>query len=63
MEKDLGISYPTVKNRLQQINEVLGHKATQAPKQESVNRIEVLKKLSDGEINLEDALDKLGGLK
>lgn len=53
IEKDLGISYPTVKNKLEQLVESLGY----SPKYDSkVNKKEILAKLSEGEITAEEAV-------
>jgi hypothetical protein len=54
MESILGISYPTVKNRLNSISAALD-KSLQAP---SPNQY-VLEQLSRGEITVEEALEKL----
>lgn len=59
VEKDLGISYPTVKNRLQKIIEGLGY----IPSAEEIkkrNRLETLELLAKGEINVDEALTSLG---
>ena len=53
MEKELGISYPTVKNRLKHIVQQLGY-------QQTPSRTEILKSLSEGSITVDDALKKLG---
>lgn len=59
MEKDLGISYPTVRNKLEEIIVVLGYKAKyNEPK---INKKEILEKLSNGEITSEEALKLLKG--
>jgi len=55
MESLFGISYPTVKNRLNAIAASLD-KSMQAPSP----RAYVLEQLSRGEITVEEALDKLG---
>ena len=57
MEKDLGVSYPTVKNRLKDIIKTLGYKTKN---DDSENRLKILNALSDGEINVKDALKSLG---
>lgn len=54
MEKLFGISYPTVKNRLNSIV-VLLDKTFEAPTSNS----EILARLAKGEINVDDALDQL----
>jgi len=61
VEKELGISYPTVKNRLNQIISNLGIKAKIAPNKEE--RLEILDRLEKGVITLQQALSLLGGRK
>jgi hypothetical protein len=57
MEKDLGISYPTVKGRLKSIINTLGYK----PKNSDLDdRVKILNSLSDGEINVKEAIKSLG---
>ena len=53
MEKDLGISYPTVKNKLKKIAQKLGYQAKKS-------RMEILQDLSDGKIDTQTALKELG---
>ena len=60
MEKDLGISYPTVKSRLKNIIKTLGY---QSANTDSEERINILKALSDGEIDVKEATKRLGELK
>lgn len=57
MEKDLGISYPTVKSRLKNIIKTLGYKAKD---DDPEKRLKILNALSDGEINVKEALKNLG---
>lgn len=52
MEKDLGISYPTVKNKLKQITNKLGYKSKR-------NSTDILKDLAAGQISAEEALKEL----
>lgn len=52
IEKELGISYPTVRNKLDDVIFALGHKVEKP----SVNQKEILEKLSKGEINKDEAL-------
>ena len=58
VEKSLGISYPTVRNRL---DKVLQHLGLQTETHARVNRGEILKKLEDGEISAEEAVELLKG--
>jgi hypothetical protein len=53
VEKELGISYPTVCKRLDLVNELLGNKT--AP----VNRTQVLEQLERGEITVAEATQLL----
>lgn len=68
VERELGISYPTVRGRLDAIVELLGERpapvataeAPAAPKGEG--RKEILHRLNQGEITTEEALRLLKGL-
>jgi len=57
IEKELGISYPTVRNKIDELIAALGYKV----EQQSVytDRKEVLERLSRGEITKEEALKLL----
>lgn len=59
IEKELGISYPTVRSRLENIIEALGYN----PKfdEPKVDKKEVLEKLNSGEISTEEAIKLLQG--
>lgn len=59
IEKELGISYPTVRNKLEDTISALGYN----PKftEPKVDRKEVLEQLSQGEISSEDAIKLLKG--
>lgn len=63
VEKELGISYPTVKNRLEDAANALGYSSTQEyrfPEDEMPGRRkEILDQLENGEISVEEALDLL----
>ena len=59
IEKDLGISYPTVRRNLDQVIEALGYSVK--PAEEDVSKKEILERLSKGEISSEEALRKLKG--
>ncbi|MDH4222617.1 MAG: DUF2089 domain-containing protein [candidate division Zixibacteria bacterium] len=61
VEKELGISYPTVKNRLNLINSRLGIETKVGLSREE--RLEILDKLEQGEITLEQALSLLDAKK
>lgn len=57
MEEMFGISYPTVKNRLNRIAEQLEFVEVNPP----ASKNEVLEQLDKGDITIDDALKKLGG--
>jgi len=57
MEKLFGISYPSVKNRLNKISQQLQFVEVNPPSE----RNEILDLLSSGDITVEEALKKLGG--
>jgi len=55
VENELGISYPTVRNRLDSVLNLLGYKTTERKPSEG----EILDSLSKGEISVEEALELL----
>jgi len=55
IEKELGISYPTVRNKLDEVISSLGYKLEKPV----INQKEILEKLSKGEISKDDALKLL----
>ena len=57
MEKDLGISYPTVKSRLKSIIKTLGYKSKPGDSEE---RVKILGALSEGKIDIKEAIKSLG---
>ncbi len=59
MEKLFGISYPSVKNRLNKISKQLDFVEVNPPQEKN----EVLDQLYRDEITVEEALEKLGGKK
>lgn len=59
MEKMFGVSYPTVKNRLNRISESLEFIEIDPPAPSN----EVLGELDRGEISVDDAIKRLGGKK
>lgn len=59
VEKELKISYPTVRARLDNIISVLGYEEDARSDEESAKREEILKALEQGEINAEEAIRKL----
>lgn len=60
MEKDLGISYPTVKNRLKNIITTLGY---QMQEQSAKSRVKILSDLSQGAISVDEAMKSLREIK
>ncbi|GAB6085989.1 DUF2089 family protein [Alkaliphilus crotonatoxidans] len=56
IEKELGISYPTVRSKLENVIQALGHRSAPVVK---VNKKEILEKLSQGEITAEEAANLL----
>lgn len=59
MEKRFGISYPTIKNRLNQISEKLGFLDISITKNKKTNSQEVLEKLEKGSISADEAIETL----
>jgi len=59
VERELGISYPTVRNRLEQVIESMGYPAQKLNPEESKRRKEILERLNRGEISTEEALKYL----
>src|SRR5277367_6145092 len=53
VEKELGISYPTVCKRLNLVNELLGNNGP------PINRTQILEQLERGEINVQEATQLL----
>jgi len=58
VEKELGISYPTVKNKLEDVAGALGYKRQSEP-EESTRKKEILEKLNSGEISVDEAIELL----
>lgn len=59
IEKELGISYPTVKGKLDNVIKSLGYDAKEEPN--TINKKEILEMLNNGEISSEEALRLLKG--
>lgn len=57
VEKELGISYPTVRSRLDAVIKKLGHDT--GPDAQALRREEILKALESGEITAEQAIAQL----
>ncbi|NLL05793.1 MAG: DUF2089 domain-containing protein [Clostridiaceae bacterium] len=58
MEKELGVSYPTVKNRLEDAAAALGHKPEPQIEEDSKKK-EILEKLNSGELSFDEAMELL----
>jgi hypothetical protein len=58
VERELGISYPTVRGKLDSLLEKLGYQKT-VPRMGKQEKLEILAKLESGEISSEDALKLL----
>jgi len=56
VEKELGISYPTVRNRLEALIRALGYEVPEEPKMAPDRRKEILARLERGEIDSEEAI-------
>ncbi|MBS3787218.1 DUF2089 domain-containing protein [Candidatus Bipolaricaulota bacterium] len=60
VEEEMGISYPTVRKKLDEVIEALGYRPEKSPDNEAVKkRNEVLDALDDGEIDFEEAKNRL----
>lgn len=59
MEEELGISYPTVRNRLNQVIRALGYEVHEEPSPSSEQRKAILEQLAAGEITSEEAIKLL----
>lgn len=58
VEKELGVSYPTVKNRLEDAAGALGYKTAPEP-EDPEKKKQVLDRLNSGEITVEEAIELL----
>lgn len=59
VEKELGISYPTVRARLDGVLQKLGYEKDTREEEEALKREAVLKALEQGDITAEEAIAKL----
>ncbi len=59
IEKELGISYPTVRGKLENVIEALGYDPKET--QPVVDKKSILEKLNQGEISSDEALELLQG--
>lgn len=60
VERELGISYPTVRSRLDAVIRALGFVANAEPDRATERRKEILRELAEGRIAPEDAAALLG---
>ena len=56
VEREMGISYPTVKGKLNDVIKALGYSVAE---ESSTNVNEVIKELEKGSINIEEAIKKI----
>ncbi|MDY0210853.1 MAG: DUF2089 domain-containing protein [Acholeplasma sp.] len=61
IEKELGISYPTVKKNLEDVSQALGYKV-ETPKEDE-KRIDIFEKIRTGKLSIEAAEELLKKLK
>lgn len=61
IEKEMGISYPTVRNKLEDLIEAMGYRPKYS--EPKINQKEVLERLNKGEISSEEAIKLLRGEK
>ncbi len=59
VERELGISYPTVRSRLDAVIRALGFPSQAGPDREAERRKEILRELADGRIAPDDAAQLL----
>lgn len=57
VERELGISYPTVRGRLEELLRLIGEGTTPVPP--SQDRVQVLQDLRDGKISQDEAMERL----
>ena len=62
VEKALGISYPTVRRKLDGVIEKLGLSASRSEEEIKLERQKVFQRLSDGEITADEAVELIKGL-
>lgn len=59
-EKDLGVSYPTIRRILNEILDSLGYSSS-SEEEPSTNQKEIIKRLENGEITVKEATELLKG--
>jgi hypothetical protein len=60
VERRLGISYPTVRSRLEAVQRALGLPDLAAGEEDKPDLSEILSRVESGELSVDDAVDKLG---
>lgn len=60
VERELGISYPTVRSRLERVIKALGYEVEE-DKPEPIDKMSVLEALENQEIDVEEAIRRLKG--
>lgn len=59
VEKELGISYPTVRNRLEGVIQALGYRVVPDSREDVENKERILQALENGEISSQEAIRRL----
>jgi hypothetical protein len=59
VEKELDISYPTVRNKLDDLIELLGFPVSREQEDYKSARLEILEKLGSGELSATEAAERL----
>jgi hypothetical protein len=59
VESELGLSYPTVRNRLNELIRALGYTVREEPRMTADERRAILDRLASGEISSEEAVELL----
>lgn len=60
VQEELGLSYPTVRNRLEEVIRAMGYQVSKDERGDEERRQDVLQRLASQEISAEEALDLLG---
>jgi hypothetical protein len=61
VQEELGLSYPTVRSRLEEVIQALGYEVSKEAEVDEGRRQEILQKLATKEISSEEALEMLQG--
>lgn len=59
VEEELGVSYPTVRNRLSEVIRALGYKVNDEPSELADVHLTILERLASGEITSDEAITML----